>query len=85
MANELQNLKDAQAKALTLEEMAIQLLTAQKGNLDALKQQLADAIAANDPAAIQTVADSINAESDRLNTAIAAIQPPAPPATEPAA
>ena len=86
MANELANLQAAQAKTISMEELVIKLLTDQKTNIDGLKQQLADAVASNDPAAIQAVSDALNAESDKLNAAIAAVSPaPAPASAETAA
>jgi hypothetical protein len=85
MSDVLQKLQDAQAKAIALEETAITLLTGQKATIDDLNTKLADAIAANDPTAIQAVSDALNAESDKLNAAIAAIQPPVPSSDQPAA
>jgi hypothetical protein len=81
MSNELQNLKDAAAKTLTVEEAVLQVLNSQKATIDGLSKQLADAVASNDPAAIQAVTDGLNMESDKVSAAIAALQPPAQTAT----
>lgn len=47
--------------------------------LAGLSQQLKDALAANDPAAIQAVIDGIDANKANLSAAIAANTPAAPP------
>src|SRR5579872_3718820 len=80
MADELKNLQDAAAKTLTVEEAVLALLTSQKATIDSLSKQLVDAIAAGNPAALQAVADSLNTESDKVNAAIAALQPATPAA-----
>jgi len=76
MSDELKNLQDAAAKTLTVEEAVLQVLTSQKATIDGLNKQLADAIAAGNPQAIQAVADQLNTESDKVNAAIAALNPP---------
>lgn len=85
MSNELQNVQDASNRAITVEEQVLALLNAQKTTIDGLSQQLKDAIASNNPAALQTVADNLNAESDKVGAAIAvltATPADAPPATD---
>lgn len=73
MANELQALKDQVAASITVEESAIALITGLKTELDA-------AIAANDPAALQALSDSLGAEKDKLAAAVTANTPAAQPA-----
>jgi len=48
--------------------------------LDGLSQQLKDAVAANDPAAIQGVIDSLDAGKSQLAAAVTRNTPAAPPA-----
>ena len=52
--------------------------------LQQLGQQLKDAIAANDPAALQELADQIVANSNALANAVAANTPGTPGSTQPA-
>ncbi len=68
----------------TVVEAVKRLLEGQAAQLADLRQQLADAIAANDPAAIQAVLDQIDAvtatnkaNADALAAAVVANTPPA--------
>lgn len=70
MADELKNLQDAVAKETTVDEGAITLLNGLKTALDA-------AIAANDPAALQSLSDSLGAESTKLADAVTSNTPAA--------
>lgn len=68
------NLTDLQAKvtaSVTVQDSAIALL-------QGLKKELDDAIAANDPAALQALSDSLGSETDKLATAVTANTPAAP-------
>lgn len=69
----IQDIQDAVAAETAVVESAIVLLTQ-------LHDELAAAIAANDPAALQAVVDSIGAEKQKLADAIVANTPAAPPA-----
>lgn len=71
MANELDNLKAAAARETSLEQSAIVLLQ----NLSSMLKS------APDMAAVQTIADQLNANADSLTAAITANTPAAPPAT----
>jgi len=51
--------------------------------LNGLSQQLKDALASGDPAAIQKVIDAVDAQKQQLADAVAANTPVTPPATEP--
>jgi tRNA threonylcarbamoyladenosine modification (KEOPS) complex Pcc1 subunit len=74
----LKDIQDAVAAENTVVDSAITLLTQ-------IHDELAAAIAANDPAALQAVVDSINAEKQKLADAVVANTPAAPPAPAPAA
>ena len=81
MANTLQEqLQAAEAREVAASDKIIALLDAQALSLADLANQLAAAITANDPAALQAVVDGLNAESDKLDAEAAAHTPPAPPA-----
>lgn len=67
----LQDIKDAVAAEKTVEDSLIKLL-------DSIEQQLKDAIAANDPAAMQAIVDDINANKQAMADAVAANTPAAP-------
>ena len=71
MAKTLQDLVADVQSLKTVDDSVVALL-------NGLSQQLKDAIAANDPAAIQAVADAIEGETARLATAVAANTPGAP-------
>jgi hypothetical protein len=75
------------AAEVTVEQSAVALIQGFGAQLAAIKQQLADAIAANDPVALQAVVDGITAaeatldsSSADLSTAVAANTPAAPAA-----
>lgn len=70
MAGELDALKAQVQRNADVEESAIVLLQGIKAKLDA-------AIAAGDPAAIQALADSLGAETDKLAAAVVANTPAA--------
>ena len=70
MANELDNLKAAAARETSLEQSAIVLLQ----NLSSMLKS------APDMAAVQTIADQLNANADGLAAAITANTPAAPAA-----
>lgn len=68
MTVSIQQIKDQADRALAAinnesdrDDAIIALVTAQTGMIAALKQQLTDAIASNDPAALQAVLDSLTA------------------------
>jgi DNA-binding FadR family transcriptional regulator len=68
----IQELRDSVAAQRTIITSAVALL---KG----LHDQLAAAIAANDPAAIQAVADDLKANTDSLASAVTENTPAVPP------
>lgn len=70
MAGELDALKTAVARVKTVEDSAIALLQGIKAKLDA-------AIAADDPAALQALSDSLGQDSDALSAAVVANTPAA--------
>jgi hypothetical protein len=72
----LTDVQDAVTAETTVEQSVILLL-------QGLSTQLAAALAANDPAAIQAIVDSINANSAALSAAVTANTPVAPPAPAP--
>lgn len=74
MAIDVTKLKAAVAKLTTVEESVLALITKIADNQKALAQQLADAIAANDPAAIQAAQTAID-EADALAAAVQANTP----------
>lgn len=74
----IDDLKAAVAAETSVEQSVIALL----GNL---AQQLKDAIAANDPAALDAVVASVEANTKALSDAVAANTPAAPPAPAPSA
>lgn len=75
MSADFQKVVDAANRAVALEERAIGAITALSGEVKQLGIDLAAAIAAADPAAIQAVADNLNAESEKLDGALAALTP----------
>ena len=85
---ELRNLilKELKHMALTLDDLLTKVtnLTTVDDSLVALCQglseQLKAAIAANDPAKIQAVADALDAETAKITAAVTANTPAAPPA-----
>jgi hypothetical protein len=61
----LQDVRDAVARQTTVEQSVVTLL-------GQISQQLKDAIAANDPAALQAVVDQIDANTKTLSDAVLA-------------
>lgn len=72
MSTELDNLTQKVNDTITVEESAIQLIEGLATQLKAI---------ANDPAAINALADQLSAERDALAAAVAANTPAAPGAT----
>lgn len=75
MALDLTGLKAAVAAESLSVDHALALLTEQSASLADIKTQLAAAIAANDPAELQGVVDSITAEQGKVDAAITALTP----------
>jgi len=73
MANEMANLTAAVARNTAVTASALALIAGIKAQLDA-------AIAAEDPAALQALSDSLGKDDDALAAAVAANTPAAPPA-----
>jgi hypothetical protein len=78
MTTALENLQTAVAAEATVEASVVTLLTT-------LSADLQSAIASNNPAAIQAVADQITANTATLAAAVTANTPAAPAAPAPAA
>lgn len=74
MNPQMQKLTDDVAAVKTVAESATTALAGIKAQLDA-------AIAANDPAALQALSESLEATTSALSAAIVANTPAAPPAT----
>ncbi len=73
----LDDVRAAVAAERTVEDSVVTLL-------EGIAQQLAVAMASNDPVAMQTVVDDINANASRMAAAVAAnTAPPAPPPPAP--
>jgi hypothetical protein len=80
--SKIQKLSDDVAAESTVTDSAVALLTGMNQTLKDVKKQLADAIASNDPAAIQAAADALDAvtsavdlNSQRLADAVSANTP----------
>lgn len=77
MALDLTGLKAAVAAESVSVDHVLEVLAAQSASLADIKQQLADALAANDPAELQSVIDSITAEQAKVDAAVAVLNPTA--------
>lgn len=87
LKKDVSDLTDAVTAENTVIDSAITLLNGQTAKYDILNKQLQDAIAANDPGAIQIAADALTAQNQiikdktsALATAIAANTPAETPA-----
>lgn len=73
----LKELQESAAASIAAQEKTIGVINDLSAKLTDLSKQLQDAIAANDPAALQAVVDSLNAESVKLLAADASATPTA--------
>ena len=87
LKKDVSDLTDAVTAENTVIDSAITLLNGQTAKYDILNKQLADAIAANDPIAIQNAADALTAQNQIIKdktsvlaTAVAANTPAETPA-----
>ena len=87
LKKDVSNLTDAVTAENTVIDSAITLLNGQTAKYDILNKQLQDAIAANDPIAIQNAADALTAQNQIIKdktsvlaTAVAANTPAETPA-----
>ena len=87
LKKDVSDLTDAVTAENTVIDSAITLLNGQTAKYDILNKQLADAIAANDPVAIQNAADALTAQNQIIKdktsvlaTAVAANTPAETPA-----
>ncbi len=71
MSKELDDLTAAVKKTSDTEDSAILLI-------QGIAKQLADAIAANNPAALKALSDELSAKADALGAAVVANTPPGP-------